>query len=52
MTAVIALLFIWISWMKNREGVNRDLVDDTVDISLDTAGVPERSRYLLFSLNN
>ena len=38
--------------MKNREGVNRDLVDDTVDISLDTAGVPERSCYLLFSLNN
>ena len=38
--------------MKNREGVNRDLVDDTVDISLDIARVRERSRYLLFSLNN
>ena len=38
--------------MKNREGVNRDLVDDTVDISLYTAGVRERSRYLLFSLSN
>ena len=38
--------------MKNREGVNRDLVDDTVDISLDIARVQERSGYLLFSLNN
>ena len=38
--------------MKNREGVNRDLVDDTVDISLDIARVRERSRHLLFSLNN
>ena len=38
--------------MKNREGVNRDLVDVTVDISLDIASVRERSGYLLFSLNN
>ena len=52
MTVVITLLFIWISWMKNREGVNRDLVDVTVDISLDIARVQERSGYLLFSLNN
>ena len=27
--------------MKNREGVNRDLVDDTVDISLDIARITE-----------
>ena len=50
MTVVITLLFIWISWMKNREGVNRDLVDVTVDVSLDTVGVRERSRYLLMIL--